>query len=174
MPEDFDNAAVLLVELSPDERDMYAIAIRGAGLRPIVGADGVAALDDALGVDVIVAGDRFPGSIGGFNLVQRLRQDERTNSKPVILLTSSALALTRQQALSAGCDAVLVKPCAPEMLIREIRSLMEQSRALLERSGRNVDRGKALQARAQSLRARSRALLGDPTDEDASGKLSEP
>ena len=79
------------------------------------------ALNRAAEVDVIVTGVQVPGSFDGLELVRRLRADVRTESKLIIVLTAWALHPSREQALAAGCDIFLAKPCLPDTLEREIR-----------------------------------------------------
>jgi CheY-like chemotaxis protein len=89
--------------------------------------DGLSAAHDA---DVIVTGVRMPGSFDGIELVRRLRDDERTKSKPLIVLTACTFEPDQSRAFAAGCDVFLPKPCLPELLLKEARRLIEHSRRL--------------------------------------------
>jgi len=60
--------------------------------------------------------------------VRQLRTAEQTRSKPVIVLTAWALNPAREQALAAGCDRFLPKPCLPQTLVREIRRALRVRR----------------------------------------------
>jgi CheY-like chemotaxis protein len=128
---------VLLVESPQDDREMYAEYLRLHGFHPVEIADSARALAEARSADVVVTGIRVPGPFDGLELVRRLRTAARLKKKPVIVLTACALEQDRQQALAAGCDAFLTKPCLPEALAAEIR------RALAARAPRRTARARA-------------------------------
>jgi len=112
---------VLLVQDRPDDRTMYAEYLRLRGFTPLEITTADDALKRAADADVIVTDIRLPGSFDGLELVRRLRSDPRTQSKIVIALTGWAMNPSREEALAAGCDIFLAKPCLPETLVREIR-----------------------------------------------------
>jgi CheY-like chemotaxis protein len=62
----------------------------------------------------------------GVTFVARLRADERTKHRPIIVLTACAWQRDRDRARAAGCDAFLPKPCPPADLVREIRFQLAQ------------------------------------------------
>ena len=66
---------------------------------------------------------RMPASFDGVELVRRLREDERTKEKPVIVRTACAFDPDQSRAFSAGCDVFLPKPCLPESLVGETERL---------------------------------------------------
>ena len=127
---------MLLVESRRDDRHMYAEYLRICGFHPLEADTTDAALLHAERAQVIVTGVRVDGSFDGLELVRRLRADERTQSKPIIVLTAWAFEPSGQQAFAAGCDVFLTKPCLPETLATEIR------RALKERGVSRVRVGK--------------------------------
>jgi CheY-like chemotaxis protein len=112
---------VLLVESRRDDRNMYAEYLRLLGFRLLESDTTDEALLQAPRSQVIVTGVRVNGSFDGLELVRRLRADERTQSKPIIVLTACAFEPSRQMAVAAGCDVFLIKPCLPETLVTEIR-----------------------------------------------------
>jgi two-component system cell cycle response regulator DivK len=71
-----------------------------------------------------VTGIRVPGPFDGVELVRRLRADDRTKDKPVIILTGCAFQTNRDDGDGAGCDAFLSKPCLPATLVSEIRHVL--------------------------------------------------
>ena len=112
---------MLLVQDRPDDRTMYAEYLRLRGFAPLEITTTDQALSLAGNADVIVTGVRVPGSFDGLELVRRLRAHVRTQSKLIIVLTAWALDPSREQAVAAGCDVFLTKPCLPQTLVREIR-----------------------------------------------------
>jgi two-component system, cell cycle response regulator DivK len=117
------RVSVLLVEAAQDDRDMYAEYLRRHEFDAIETDDPRQALALALSVDVIVTASRI-GHSDCIELVRRLRADERTHEKAIVILTGYAATTEEKRALEAGCDAFLLKPCAPETLVAEIRRLL--------------------------------------------------
>ena len=124
------RGSILLVEPPEDDRPMYAEFLRANGFSVTEvdsTDDGLSAAHDA---DLIVTGVRMRGSFDGIELVRRLRDDERTKSKPLIVLTACTFEPDQSRAFAAGCDVFLPKPCLPEVLLKEARRLIEYSRRL--------------------------------------------
>ncbi len=125
---------MLLVEDDPDGRRMYAEWLRTAGFVVEEAHNGLQALERAFDVhpDLIVVDLNIPG-IDGFELTRRLRQDERTSDVPVLAVTGyAAFAAEPDRAQRAGCDAVLQKPCSPDLLERALRTLAAERRSARE------------------------------------------
>jgi CheY-like chemotaxis protein len=124
------HGSILLVEPPEDDRPMYAEFLRANGFS----VTEVDSTDDGLSAahaaDLIVTGVRMPGSFDGIELVRRLRDDERTKRKPLIVLTACTFEPDQSRAFAAGCDVFLPKPCLPEILLKEARRLIEYSRRL--------------------------------------------
>jgi len=93
------------------------------GCRVFTASDGRAALTKAesLAPDVIVMDLAMP-AVDGFEATRRLRASSWTRWVPIIAI--SAVPMTQEDALRAGCDAYLAKPCDPEVLWLQIRSVL--------------------------------------------------
>ena len=115
---------VLLVEHRLDDRSMYADYLQHHGFKLVEAATTDEGLRRAADVDIVVTGIRVAGSFDGLELVRRLRANSPTAAKLVIVLTAWALNPAREQALAAGCDRFLAKPCLPQTLVHEIRSAL--------------------------------------------------
>jgi CheY-like chemotaxis protein len=124
-----DEPIVLLVRDGPADRTMYSEYLQFRGFAPLDINTTDEALTRAGNADVIVTGVRVSGSFDGLELVRRLGADVRTRSKWTIVLTAWAMDPSREQALSAGCNVFLSKPCLPHALEIEIRrGLVERRR----------------------------------------------
>jgi len=119
-----DVPTVLLVDSTQDDRTMYAEYLRVCGLNPIEIDNTADALSAATKADVVVTGIRVRGPFDGVELVRRLRADNGTHHKPIIVLTACAFEPDRHRALAAGCDRFLAKPCLPDQLVSEIRAVL--------------------------------------------------
>ena len=69
--------------------------------------------------DVLVSDVLMPG-LGGFELIERLRADERTAVIPVLLLSAKGGEESRIEGIAAGADDYLVKPLSSRELIARV------------------------------------------------------
>lgn len=60
-------------------------------------------------LDLLVTDLNMPG-MTGFDLIERLRAQERWRSLPILVLSSSGADIDRTRAQTAGADAYFVKP----------------------------------------------------------------
>jgi two-component system cell cycle response regulator DivK len=103
---------------------MYAEFLHHEGFPPICLSNAKHALTIAPYADVIITGLLLPGEIDGFELITRLKNDQRTTHVPIVVLTACAWTTERERAVMAGCDVFLAKPCLPQELLREVRSML--------------------------------------------------
>lgn len=154
--------ALLLVDSDDDSRRMYAEFLKPSFHRIDEASDGRDGLVQALARphDAIVTDTHLPG-ISGYALCELLRRDHATRTTPLVVMTSDAFPSRIDQAILAGVDVVLVKPCLPAMLLEDLQSLIARSRDLRRRSSavnaRVVDEptlSRSLQVRSQSIQQR--------------------
>jgi len=127
---------VLLVQRVDDDRAMYEEFLVHQGLPMLCANDAAEALQLAPMADIVVTGLMLPGAMDGFEFIQRLRSDERTKHIPIVVVTAWAWQTERLRAQDAGCDVFLTKPCLPDELLREIRSVLADRK--LRAVGSNV------------------------------------
>lgn len=120
---------VLLVEDNADVVAYTASCL--TGYRLAVGRDGREGFDIATNMipDLIVTDVMMP-YVDGFELVNKLRQNEKTSHIPVIILTAKADAGSRITGLQQGADAYLEKPFNREELLVRIKKLLEMRKNL--------------------------------------------
>jgi CheY-like chemotaxis protein len=120
---------VLIVDDSPDARDMYALYFRTVGYEAAIAPDGDVGIDLALGLkpDVIVMDLAMP-KISGISAVHHLKNDPRTREIPIILLTGHGFRAIKEGALETGIDLFLTKPCLPDELEGHVHRLIEARR----------------------------------------------
>ena len=118
--------AVLIVDDSADTLEMYAIALSQAGYRPLTATDAESALLTLRSdpPNAVVTDLQFPRGIGGWGLIQELKNDAATREIPVIVLTGRTEPSIVADAQHAGCAAVVTKPCLPDDLARVIRQIL--------------------------------------------------
>jgi CheY-like chemotaxis protein len=120
---------VLLVDDHDDIREMLAELLSFAGFETAEAKTGKEALVKAreLRPDVVVTDLRLP-EIDGWDLTRRVREDTALEATRVIVLSGSAEGGAEGRARDAGCDGFLVKPCTPDLLVAEIRRVLEAPR----------------------------------------------
>ena len=111
---------ILIADDNADDRDLYATLVRLHGYRVATAENGLQAVDQAFAFRpaVIVIDLTMPG-MDGWTACRLLKDDPRTKSIPIIVLTSLSVGGVEARA-KAGCDTYLVKPCLPETLLVEI------------------------------------------------------
>jgi CheY-like chemotaxis protein len=117
------TAAVLVVDDDPDARGIYSTYLRAKGFVVFTANDGRGAIDKTknLGPDIVVMDLAMP-RVDGFEAIRQIRESSWTRRVPIIAI--SAVPLTQETALEAGCDAYLAKPIPPEALWLQICSML--------------------------------------------------
>ena len=128
---------ILIVEDDPETRHFYVGALKLHGFRTDDAHNGLQALEKAFAVtpDLVLADIAVPG-IDGIELCRRLRADIRTRDVPVLAVTGYENRRYTDRALSAGADRVLIKPCEPDALVREIWDLVSNRRVWMDAHGK--------------------------------------
>ncbi len=118
MPDDLGNA-VVLVEDNPADVELTLRALRKARLaNPVrVFGDGAAALEALLPDDglprarprVVLLDLKLP-KVDGLEVLRRLRNDPRTRTTPVVILTSSREETDLVRGHELGANSYVVKP----------------------------------------------------------------
>jgi two-component system cell cycle response regulator DivK len=120
--------SVLIVDDVEDNRDLYEEYLRFRGFRVRSASDGPegVALAREERPDIVLLDLRMPG-LSGFETLQLLRQLPTLTGVPVVALTAHALEQQRRDAIRAGFDAFIAKPCLPDDLVREIERILGRS-----------------------------------------------
>jgi signal transduction histidine kinase/DNA-binding response OmpR family regulator len=115
---------ILLVEDNEDVVGYTATCLND--YRLLVGRDGREGLDIAIEKipDIIITDVMMP-YLDGFELVKKLRMDERTSHIPIIILTAKADIHSKLEGLESGADVYLQKPFHKEELLVRIKKLLE-------------------------------------------------
>jgi len=106
---------ILLVEDNPDDRELTLMSLQDAGiLNPIeLAADGVEALEYLFGdaeLPVLVILDLKLPRLDGFDVLTRIRREERTRALPVVILTSSDADEDIGRSYEIGVNSYVRKP----------------------------------------------------------------
>lgn len=102
---------------------MYAEYFRAHGFEVVEAATTDAALPLVPAADVVITGLLVPGSIEPLDLIGRIRREPATHHTPIIVVTARIETELHHQAQRAGCDALFLKPCLPDVLRAEVERL---------------------------------------------------
>lgn len=125
VPSTLNPQSVLVVDDYGDMRELYHQFLSMHGFHVVQAADGREAVTMARAAQptAIVMDLEMP-AMGGSEAVRTLKQDERTKNIPVLVLTGSSRESQLAEAWSAGCAALLRKPCMPEVLLEAIQLVL--------------------------------------------------
>ena len=121
-----DTKLVLVVDDFVDNLEMYSEYLSFSGYRVIQATNGREAVETAKAEhpDIIIMDLSLP-VMDGWEATRLLKADEGTRAIPVLALTGHALAAHSKEAQTAGCDSFLTKPCMPDLLVVEIKRMLE-------------------------------------------------
>ncbi len=76
--------------------------------------------------DMIVCDVMMP-EMDGYEFVEKVRQDNRANTIPVLFLSAKGQSQDRVKGLKTGADIYMVKPFEPEELVAQVESSLKQA-----------------------------------------------
>ncbi len=121
---------ILVVDDEPDIVEIIQYNLEKSGFDVIVAADGPTALEKARDEtpDLIVLDLMLPG-LEGTDVCRILKQDERTRSIPILMLTAKSEGIDRIIGLELGADDYVVKPFSPREIVLRIRNILRRRSA---------------------------------------------
>jgi two-component system response regulator len=127
---------ILLVEDNPDDADLALRALRKANIANdvIVARDGVEALDflygtgayagrDVTNLPQLVLLDLKLPRLGGLEVLEKIRGDQRTRFLPIVILTSSKEESDLVRGYSRGANSYICKPVDFGQFVEAVRQL---------------------------------------------------
>src|SRR5438552_9559826 len=78
---------------------------------------------DAAPPDIVLADAGMPGR-NGYDVARYVKQSPRLAHIPVVLLTGAFEPVDQVRATEAGCDGILAKPLAPQLVINRVQQLL--------------------------------------------------
>jgi two-component system chemotaxis response regulator CheY len=117
---------LLIVDDSKLMRDMVAACLRPLG--PIAfeyAGSGLEAIERlALAAFDLVVLDLNMPDVGGIEVVEFVRSQDRLRELPILIVTTRGDDESRQRVLDAGASGFLAKPFAPQQILDEARRLL--------------------------------------------------
>jgi len=118
---------VLVVEDEPSIAELIGVNLRHHGMLAVLAGDGEAAqkeIDEVL-PDVILLDWMLPGQ-SGLVLARRWRNDPRTKTTPILMLTARGDEPDKVAGLDAGADDYITKPFSTQELLARIRAVLRR------------------------------------------------
>lgn len=115
---------ILIIDDDVTALDIVDYLFEDEGFDVVRRADGISALetiDD--GVPDIILIDLMMPRMNGQECVRQIRS--RGIDIPIVAFTALDDPEVHQEAIDAGCNLVLTKPCKPTMLVKHIESLLK-------------------------------------------------
>ncbi len=133
--ESVAGESVLVVDDDPFISRLLEIELKAAGYDVRVAGDGKGALELAQErcPDLVLADVMMP-NMDGFELARRLRQDPRTASVSIIMLTARGLSADKLEGFAIGADDYVVKPFDTPELLARIRRVLRRAREMRAQS----------------------------------------
>lgn len=112
---------IMIVEDSPEGRDIYAAALENGGYRVVQAGDGAEAVRIATTEppDLVVMNLSIP-LVSGADAIEILKGHPVTEHIPVLVVSGHSHPDSRESAWEAGCDDYFIKPLRPSQLLEAV------------------------------------------------------
>jgi CheY-like chemotaxis protein len=116
---------VLVADDDRDTRELYRACFDTSGYQTAEADTGSQAIVASVEIvpDVLLADYILP-DVDGVTVARRLKADPRTAAIHVLMVTGYANPELERRAMAAGVDRVLLKPCLPQAVMREVSRLL--------------------------------------------------
>tara|TARA_R110000824_G_scaffold372077_1_gene561958 strand:- start:40815 stop:41189 length:375 start_codon:yes stop_codon:yes gene_type:complete len=116
---------VLVVDDEPNIVLSLEFLMEQAGFEVVTAEDGEQALarvNDSQ-PDLLLLDISLPG-ISGFDVLERLRNEEATAQLPIIMLTAHGRDVEREKGMALGADDYITKPFSTQSLVEKVKALL--------------------------------------------------
>ena len=117
---------ILVVDDSKVMREMIVACLRGVeALRFTHAASGLEAIEQLSlrPFDLVVLDLNMP-DIGGLEVVEFVRAQNRLRALPILIVTTRGDEASRARVLAAGASRFMTKPFTPDAILGEVRALL--------------------------------------------------
>jgi two-component system chemotaxis response regulator CheY len=122
------TADILLVDDSKVMREMIAACLRPEqGIAFSHAGSGLEAIErlSLKKFDLVILDLNMP-DIGGIEVVEFIRAQDRLRELPILIVTTRGDDASRTRALQVGASRFMTKPFAPDALLAEVRALVHR------------------------------------------------
>jgi len=154
---------ILVIEDSPDVREIIADTLSYKGFEVFTADDGVSGIEVARSrlPDLIICDIHMP-NLDGYDTLAALRKDATTAVIPFIFLTGAVDRTNVRRGMELGADDYLTKPFSPDELMAAVGARLEKHDEIHRQSERKLDelRGNLSMALPHELRTPLNGILG--------------
>lgn len=124
---------IQIIEDDPDHARLLELALRKASYRTNVAHDGEVGLQDIkrLNPSLILLDVMLPG-MDGHDLCRLLREDDKTQATPIIMVTALGSEDHRVTGLELGADDYITKPFSLQEVVARVRAVLRRGRVLAQ------------------------------------------
>jgi putative two-component system response regulator len=121
-----DKQVILIVDDQPQNIELLEAYLVPQDYEIVTAKNGEEALGKLSGnpIDLILLDVMMPG-MDGFEVIRRVRQDDKNRLLPIILVTALQEKEDRVKGIDAGCDDFISKPVDKMELLARVRSLLK-------------------------------------------------
>ncbi|MES2760871.1 MAG: response regulator [Bacteroidota bacterium] len=117
---------ILIIDDSESIREVVANGLEQSGynvIKGVNGADGLACLEKAESVDLVITDLNMP-VMDGISFLKAVRKDVKYKYLPIIILTTESQEQKKQEAKNAGATGWIIKPFSKEKLLTVIKKVI--------------------------------------------------
>jgi two-component system chemotaxis response regulator CheY len=118
---------ILVVDDSPTIVKFVSFSLKSKGFDVVTATDGMDALEKISHlteeVNLVITDLNMP-NLDGYSLIDTLRQNERYQQTPIIILSSEEGEGDRERGIAIGANTYLVKPFKSGLLLDEVNKLL--------------------------------------------------
>ncbi len=158
--EDPNPARILIVDDQPLTREVMTLVVQAQGYRTLVATNGPEALAIAAkrAVDLVILDVVMPG-MDGYEVMRRLRAEERTRVLPVVIVSGLEDKESRIKGLAAGADDFLTRPVDRLELKVRLQNLLRMKRFQDELAGQKAVLERTVELRTAELERSNRETI---------------
>lgn len=121
---------ILIAEDDQDIRELIVLTLQFNDFEVNSAADGAAAVEAAQNdaYDIILMDVRMP-RMTGYQACRVLKENEATKDIPIIFLSAKGQEQEIQKGLDAGAADYILKPFAPDILVKTINEVLARDKA---------------------------------------------
>lgn len=122
-------AKILIAEDEPDIRDLLSFTLQYGGFEVIAVPNGIEAIERAGKdkPDLIMLDVRMP-KMTGYDACKALKSNPETSAIPVVFLSAKGQEAEVKAGLEAGALDYILKPFAPDLLLKRVRELLDRKK----------------------------------------------
>ena len=153
-------ALVLIVDDQPLTREVMTLVVKAQGYKTLVATSGPEALAIAAKqpLDLVILDVVMPG-MDGFEVMRKLRAEERTHALPVVIVSALEDKESRIKGLAAGADDFLTRPVDRLELKVRLQNLLRMKRYQDQLAGQNAVLERKVELRTEELERSNRETI---------------